>query len=87
MNHLNDHQGIREHYRARSPRAEVFPPLVLHPCAGDVRFYERTAHIRDSSQRFAAAVSLRYTMAGFHVEPIMGGDVWFKPRLTGQGEP
>jgi len=50
--------------------------------AGDIRFYERTAHIQDSSRRFSVACNLRYAMRGALENTIMGGDVWFKPILT-----
>ena len=54
----------------------------MNPVEGNVRFYERTEHIKDSAQRFAAAVELRKNMKNFLENPITGGDVWFKPRLS-----
>jgi hypothetical protein len=72
-----DHTLINAAYQDRSPDAAVFPVIVMTPAAGDVRFYERTAHL-SGSQRYAAAVRLRDTMRAWCEEPVMGGDEWIK---------
>ena len=77
-----DHAGITAAYNAMCPNARVMPPIDMAPAAGDIRFYERTAHIQDSGRRFSVACDLRYAMRAAMENTIMGGDVWFKPILT-----
>ena len=79
-----DHAAINARYEALCERSRVLPPIDLHPIGGDVRFYARTEHIRGSSQRFGVACALRAAMHAAINEPIMGGDIWLKPTLTGE---
>lgn len=75
---MYDHAGMNKKYEDLCPGAQVLPPIVMHPVAGDVRFYDRTRHVADIGKRFAMAVALRYAMERAVSDPIAGGDEYLK---------